>query len=129
MAVKAIPEGYHALTPNLNVNGADRAIEFYKKVFGAEERFVMRSPDGQVVHSELQIRDSVLMVAEAMRQPPTSTSVMVYTENVDALFDRAVKAGATVEMPLADMFWGDRFGTFRDPFGQQWSVATHKEDV
>jgi PhnB protein len=127
--VKAIPEGYHALTPNLNVKGADKAIEFYKKVFGAEERLAMKTPDGQVVHCELRIGDSVLMVAEAMRQPVTSTSVMLYTTDVDATFDRAVKAGATVEMPVADMFWGDRFGTLRDPFGQQWSIATHKEDV
>src|SRR5258705_12553999 len=102
MAVKAIPEGYHVLTPMVNVNGAGKALEFYKKVFGAEERMAMRSPDGQIVHCELKIGDSVLMMAEAMRQPATSSSVMIYTADADAMFDRAVKAGATVGMPLAD---------------------------
>ncbi len=136
--VQAIPEGYHTLTPGLIVQGAARAIEFYRKAFGAEERMRMPAPDGRIMHSELKIGDSIIFVNDEMPDmqclsPKTlkgsPISLYIYVENVDAAFKRAVEAGATVTMPLADMFWGDRFGKLVDPFGHQWGLATHKEDV
>jgi PhnB protein len=136
--VKPIPKGYHALSPNLVVREADRAIAFYKKAFGAEERFRMESPEGKIVHAELRIGDSMLMLADEMiggrcRAPQSlgasTVNIFLYVEDVDRVFKKAVKAGAKVEMPLTDMFWGDRFGSLTDPFGHSWSLATHKEDV
>jgi PhnB protein len=138
MAVKPIPEGYHSVTPYLAVDGAARAIDFYKQAFGAEERLRMPGPDGSIAHAELQLGDSKLMLSDPFPQsqvkPPSERggptgSVFLYVEDVDATFDQAQEAGATVVSPLEDMFWGDRFGTLADPFGHVWSLATHKEDL
>jgi len=129
MAVKPVPEGYHTVTPFLTLKDAAGAIEFYKKAFGAQERVRMPTPDGKVAHAELQIGDSVVMLSEALQEPVTSASIYLYVPNADATFDRAVKAGAQSTMPLADMFWGDRYGRLTDPFGVRWGIATHKEDV
>ena len=127
--VKPIPSGYHSLTPYLSLRQADRAIEFYKKAFGAEERFRMPTPDGRVAHAEMQIGDSIFMLTEAIEEPVTSASLYLYVADVDAVFARAVAAGAQPAMQPADMFWGDRFGRVTDPFGVRWSIATHTEDV
>jgi PhnB protein len=135
-----IPEGYHTITPSLVVKGAAEAIEFYKRAFGAEElcRMPMPGPDGQVKigHAELKIGNSWLFLADEFPSygvvgPNGSSPVTIhlYVTDVDAVFNRAVEAGATVKMPLANMFWGDRYGKLTDPFGHSWSVATHVEDV
>lgn len=139
MAVKPVPEGYHTLTPSLTVRNAERAIEFYKQAFGAEVRGgVAKGPDGKVMHAELKIGDSVIMLndeyPEFGSKSPQSIGdsgmgLHIYLDNVDAAFDRAVKAGAAVEMPLMDQFWGDRYGKLRDPFGHKWSMATHVKDM
>ena len=138
MAVRPIPEGYHTLTPYLAVEDAARAIEFYKDAFGAEEIHRMPGPDGSIAHAELQIGDSKLMLSDPfpqsnVRPPPErggpTASVFMYVDDADAVFEQAQTAGATVSMPLEDMFWGDRFGSLTDPFGHVWSVATHIEDV
>lgn len=138
MAVKPIPEGFHTLTPHLVVRDASRAIEFYKKAFGANMLGVHKAPDGKIMHASLQIGDSMLMLNDEFPQGTpspnspgggTSVSIFLYVDNVDALFNKAVSAGATVEMPLENMFWGDRFGSIKDPFGHLWSLATHIEDV
>lgn len=136
-AVRPIPEGYHSLTPTLVCKGAARAIEFYKEVFRAKEINRMTGPGNTIGHAELQIGDSRLMLSDefpGMAQTPgpnpiTSNALFVYTDNVDALFERAVKAGSKVEMPLQNQFWGDRYGKIRDPFGHQWGLAQHIEDV
>jgi PhnB protein len=136
--VKPIPEGYHTVTPYLTIRDAAKAIEFYKKAFGAMEEFRMETPAGKIGHAELKIGDSKIMLSEEMgdgscKSPEalggSPVGMMLYVENVDEIFDRAVAAGAKVTMPLADMFWGDRFGSITDPFGHTWSIATHKEDV
>jgi PhnB protein len=135
--VKAIPEGYHSLTPALVCKGAARAIEFYKEVFHAKELVRMAGPNSSIGHAELQIGDSKLMLSDEFPgmanapgpNPVTSYSLFLYSDNVDAVFERAVKAGAKVEMPLQDQFWGDRYGKVRDPFGHQWGLAQHVEDV
>ena len=138
MAVKPIPEGYHSLQIYLAVEDAAKAIDFYRKAFGAEETIRMPGPDGKVAHAELQIGDSKLMLSDPMPQssvrPPserggTTASIFMYVDDADATFDQATAAGADVVMQLEDMFWGDRFGTLSDPFGHVWSVATHKEDL
>jgi PhnB protein len=138
MAAKPIPEGYHTVTPYLAVDDAAEAIEYYTKAFGAKERGRMEGPDGKIGHAELEIGDSVVMVSDpfpqASTRPPkelggTSASVFMYVEDVDAAVKRAVDAGATIAMEVADQFWGDRFGTVTDPFGHVWSIATHVEDV
>jgi uncharacterized glyoxalase superfamily protein PhnB len=138
MAVKPIPAGYHTLTPHMTVRDAQRAIEFYKQAFGATERGAMKRADGKVMHAELMIGDSILMVADEFPEygsmSPLSTGgtsmvLHIYVEDVDAAFDRAVKAGAKVEMPVSDMFWGDRYGKLADPFGHKWSIATHQADL
>jgi len=138
MAVKPIPEGYHTLTPYLAVDDAAEAIDYYKKAFGAKERVRMDTPDGKIGHAELEIGDALLMLSDpfpqASTQPPkelggTSASVFMYVEDVDAVVKKAVDAGASVTMEVADQFWGDRFGTVTDPFGHVWSIATHVEDV
>ena len=137
--VRPIPEGYHSLTPVLNVNDPAKALEFYARAFGAVELYRMTSPDGETIwHAEIQIGDSRLMLGgehpEMGMSSPTSlggtaSSVHVYVEDADAAFQRAVDAGATVAMPLMDAFWGDRYGQLTDPFGHRWSIATHIEDV
>lgn len=138
MPPQPIPEGYHSLNPYLAVDDAAEAIEFYKQAFGAKERLRMDGPNGTIGHAELEIGDSVFMLADPMPQsnytPPkelggTSTGLLLYVEDVDTVFQRAVDAGATVTMPVENMFWGDRFGQLTDPFGHGWQVATHVEDV
>ena len=137
--VKAIPEGHHTITPYLVVRNGTQAIEFYKKAFGAEERFCMNTPDGKSIgHAELKIGDSLFMLADEFPQmnslSPESIggspiSMYVYVEDVDAVFNQAVSAGATVLNPVMDMFYGDRWGYIKDPFGHLWSIATHKKDL
>lgn len=138
MAVKPVPDGYHTLTPFLTVRDAARAIEFYKQAFGAKERGVMKGPDGKVMHAELMIGDSIIMMSDEFPEfgsvSPQSIGgsamgLHIYLDNVDAAFDRAVKAGAQVEMPVAEQFWGDRYGKLKDPFGHKWSIATHTRDM
>jgi uncharacterized glyoxalase superfamily protein PhnB len=138
MSVKPIPEHYHTLTPYLTVRDATRAIEFYKQAFGATERGVMKGPDGKVMHAELMIGDSIIMLGDEFPEfgalSPQSTGgagmgLHIYVDGVDAAFDRAVKAGAEVEMPVMDQFWGDRYGKLKDPFGHKWSIATHTKDM
>jgi PhnB protein len=136
-SVRPIPVGYHSITPQLTCRDASGAIEFYKKVFGAKVLVHMPGPGGKVMHAELQIGDSKLMLNDefpgmAVAPEPSalhSSSLFVYSEDVDALFKRATDAGAHVDMPLDNMFWGDRYGKFTDPFGHQWGAATHVEDV
>ena len=127
--VKAVPEGYHTVTPFLNVEGANEALAFYKKAFGAEERVRMPTPDGKIMHSEIKIGDSIVMVSDAMMNPVTKSSIHLYVPDADVVWNRATDAGAKVEMPIADMFWGDRYGVLSDKWGNRWAVATHKEDV
>ena len=134
--VRAIPEGFNTLSPHIMVRGADKAIDFYKKAFGAEEIFRMPGPDGKtVMHAELKFGNSTLMMCEEMpgmecssTSPQTAgkaTAVLhMYVEDADAMYNRAVKAGAKQTMPLTDMFWGDRYGQVKDPYGLQWSFAT-----
>jgi PhnB protein len=138
MAVKPIPEGYNTVSPYLAVDDAAEAIEYYKKAFGAKERVRMHAPDGKIGHAELEIGDSVVMLSDPFPQfatrPPkelggTSASVFLYVEDVDAVVKQAVDAGGSIEMEVADQFWGDRFGSVQDPFGHNWAVATHVEDV
>ena len=136
--VKSVPDGYHTATPYLRVRGAAKAIEFYKKAFGAEETVRMPGPDGKtVMHAEMKIGDSVIMLGEESKEmnapSPQSlggsgSGVHLYVRDVDAFVARAVAAGAKLAMPLADMFWGDRYGKLTDQFGHEWSVATHNED-
>ncbi len=136
--VKPIPDGYHTATPYLTIRGAVAAIEFYKRAFGAKELFQMPGPDGKIMHAEIRIGDSNIMLADESAatgtQSPqalngTAASVFLYVEDVDATFKQAVKAGAKETMPVQDMFWGDRFGKLTDPFGHKWMLATHIEDV
>jgi uncharacterized glyoxalase superfamily protein PhnB len=137
--VKPIPEGSHTITPGLVVRGGKKALEFYKAAFGAKELGVMYGPDGKsVMHAELKIGDSKLYIGDEMPEMGavspqklggSPVTLHIYTEDCDALFKRAVAAGAKVKMPLADMFWGDRYGKVTDPFGHEWGISTHKEDV
>ena len=137
-----IPEGFHTVTPSIVCRDAAKAIEFYKTALGAEERMRMNSPDGKVMHSELRIGNSVIFVTDefpdmgtgcAMKSPQTlgasTASLNIYVEDVDTAFATAVSHGVKVTMPVSDMFWGDRFGSFTDPFGHTWSISTHKEDL
>ena len=131
--VAAIPAGYHTLTPFLTCRGAARAIDFYKKAFGAKENVRMANPDGSVMHAELKIGNSIFMLGDPMmpnaESPSNATGLFIYSENTDKAFAKAIAAGATAEMPPADMFWGDRYAKLVDPFGHRWSIATHIEDV
>ncbi|MDQ3821968.1 MAG: VOC family protein [Actinomycetota bacterium] len=138
MATRPIPEGYNSITPVLAVEDASAAIEFWKRAFGAKERMRMDGPGGTVAHAELEIGDSLIMTADqfpqASTKPPkelggTSSAVFLYVEDVDAVVQDAVDAGAEITMPVEDQFWGDRFGQVRDPFGHIWQIATHVEDV
>jgi PhnB protein len=138
MSVKPIPEGYHSVTPYLIISGASDAIEFYKKAFGAAELFRFPAPDGKIGHAEIKIGDSPIMLADeypAMGyKGPQSLggspiTLMIYVEDVDNVFNRAVDAGATVKEAVQDKFYGDRTGTLTDPFGHVWHISTHKEDV
>ena len=137
--VRPIPEGYHTLTPSLTVANATAAIEFYKRAFGATE--IMRSnlPDGRIMHAEIQVGDSRIMLNDEFPEwggkpgplglGGTAVNLHLFVEDADALYNQAVAAGATVEMELADMFWGDRYGKVLDPYGHSWAIATHQEDV
>jgi len=136
--LKAIPKGYHSVTPNLVVRDVAKAIDFYKKAFGAEEIARMPGPDGKVVHAELRIGDSIVMLGDerpdmGSKSPKayggSSVNFYLYFEDVDAAWKRAVDAGAKPTMPLADMFWGDRTGKLEDPFGHSWSPAEHVKDL
>ena len=125
----AAQPGYHTVTPMLTISGAEDAIAFYQKAFGAKERLRMPGPDGKIAHAEIVIGDSVVMISDVGEQPATASALHVYVPDCDALYSQAVAAGASARTPLQDMFWGDRFGTVTDPFGNTWSIATHKEDV
>jgi PhnB protein len=136
--VKPIPDGYPQVTPYLCVEGAEAAIEFYGKVFGAEERVRMAGPENTIGHAELQLGDSLIMLSDPFPgmnvQSPkeiggTPVTVSVYVEDVDGVFNAAIEAGATEQRPVENQFYGDRTGQFEDPFGHRWSVATHVEDV
>jgi len=138
MATKAIPDGYHTVTPYLIVNGAADAIDFYKRAFGATEIMRMPDPKGRIGHAEIRVGDSVIMMADqhhemGYRDPRslggTAVSIVLYVDNVDTVFDRAIKAGAKSQRPVADQFYGDRMGTLEDPFGHVWTIGTHIEDV
>jgi uncharacterized glyoxalase superfamily protein PhnB len=140
MSSKAIPDGYDALIPCAIVRDAAKAIEFYKDVFGATEMMRMPYPDGKkIAHAEIKIRDHVLMLGDENPQMgaiapkpgegPPPASVMIYVQDVDSVFNKAVSKGAKSMMPPSDMFWGDRYGKFLDPFGHLWGIATHKKDV
>jgi len=137
-SVKPIPEGMRSLTPHLVCDGAAAAIEFYKKAFGATEVTRLPAPDGRLMHAQVRIGDSVLMLVDEWpdmgalgpnKLKGTSVTLHLYVTDVDAAFAKAVAAGATVKMPLADMFWGDRYGQVQDPFGHMWSLATHQRDL
>jgi PhnB protein len=138
MAIQPIPEGYHTATPYLVIDGAAEAIDYYKNAFGAKERMRMEAPDHRIGHAEIEIGDSLVMLSDAFPQSTTkaptelggtTAGVFLYVEDVDAVVKKAVDAGATVTMEVADQFWGDRFGSITDPFGHSWSIATHVEDV
>ncbi len=136
---KPIPDGYRTVTPYITVHGAAQAIDFYKRAFGAQEVERMTGPDGKsVMHAEIRIGDSVVMLSDESPQSGTRSpqalggttgSIFLYVPDVDAAFKRAIDAGAKPVMPPADMFWGDRFGKLVDPFGHHWGMATHKEDL
>ncbi len=136
---KPIPDGYHAVTPYLIVDDAARAIEFYTRALGAEELMRMPGPGGRIMHAEIRIGDSVVMLGDEppdkadCRSPRSAgartASLYVYVTDVDAVVGRAAGAVARIVTPLADMFWGDRIATIEDPSGHQWTVATHKEDL
>jgi len=130
MAVNPIPEGYHTITPALVAEGADAVLEFLKKAFGAAELMVHRHPNGRIWHSELQIGDSRIMLSEANEQfPALPAAFSLYLEDVDAVYRRAIEAGATSLREPADQFYGDRTGGVRDSAGNQWWISTHVEDV
>ena len=139
----AVPKGYHTVTPHLVLDECAQAIEFYKKAFGAQEVIRMPGPGGKVVHAEIQVGDSKVMLNDEMPPMPgqpglykspkaaglATAALFLYVDDVDKTFDRAVKAGCTARQPPTDMFWGDRFGQVIDPFGLTWGMATHVEDV
>jgi PhnB protein len=139
--VNPVPAGYHNVTPYISVKGAAKALDFYKRAFGAEVTVRMDMPDGRVGHAEMKIGDSNVMLADEMpdmadavtRSPVTlggsSVGLMIYLDDVDTRFKRAVEAGATVKRPVQDQFYGDRTGTLQDPFGHIWTIGTHVEDV
>lgn len=133
--VKPVPEGHPTITPGLTCKSAARAIDFYKQVFGAKELMRMEGPGGSIGHAELSIGNSKIMINDEFPGHAVAPadckghSLYVYFEDCDAVFSRAIAAGAKVDMPVANQFWGDRHGVFTDPFGHRWGVATHVEDV
>jgi len=136
--VKFTPEGFHTATPYLIIGGAAKAIDFYKRVFGATEEYRMAGQDGRIGHAIIHIGDSTIMMADEFpelgyRGPlslgGTASSILLYVQDVDAVFQRAIAAGAKEFLPVKDQFYGDRNGTLKDPFGHQWTIATHIEDV
>ncbi|MEE9522442.1 MAG: VOC family protein [candidate division NC10 bacterium] len=137
-AAKPIPEGFHSVTPHLIVRNAAQAIDFYTKAFAAQELSRMPGPDGKLLHAEIKIGDSILMLCDEFPHWNTlgpqslgasAVGIHIYVQDADALFTQAVTAGATVKMPIEDTFWGDRFGKVTDPFGHEWSIATRKRDL
>jgi PhnB protein len=136
MAVTPIPAGYHSVTPYLVMDGAAKAIDFYKQAFDATELFRMPMPDGKVAHAEIKIGDSPIMMADEQEEHKgpksyggTPVSLMIYVKDVDRVFKQAIAAGGKEQRPVVDQFYGDRSGTLVDPFGHIWTVATHVEDV
>ncbi len=127
--VNPIPAGHTTVTPFLNVKGAAEAIDFYKKAFGAEEIARMHGPNNSIVHAEIKIGNALIMLSDAIMNTPTASSMHLYVEDCDAWWSRATAAGCKIEMPIADMFWGDRYGVLSDRFGNRWAIATHKEDL
>lgn len=136
--VKAIPDGMHTVTPHLIIEGAAKALDFYKAAFGAEELSRLPGPDGRLMHASFRIGTSVLFAADAFPEwgsngpqhfKGTPVTIHLYVEDCDAAFARAIAAGCAVKMPPADMFWGDRYGVLTDPFGHAWSIATHTRDL
>jgi PhnB protein len=136
--VQPIPKGYHTVIPTLTVRDAAQALEFYKNAFGAKEKTRMPGPDGKIMHAEIMIGDSHIMLGEENLQMNqlspqslngTASGLYIYVNNVDKVFDQAVKAGATADMPVMDAFWGDRFGHVKDPFGHSWGIATRKRNL
>jgi PhnB protein len=136
--VNPIPPGFHTVTPHLIVKDAAKALDFYSRAFGAQELSRMPGPNGEIIHAQMRIGDSPIMLADEFpamgaRGPlalgGSSVTLHIYTDNADALFARATAAGATVKMPLADQFWGDRYGQVTDPFGHVWSIGTHVKDM
>jgi len=134
--VKAIPTGYTTITPSMTVKDAPKVIEFYKKAFGATERMRMPGPDGKIMHAEIQIGNSIIMMNDEVMGSRSAQTVggspisfYVYVEDADAAFKKAIAAGAKQQYPLTDMFWGDRMGTLEDPFGHKWTIAQHIKDV
>jgi uncharacterized glyoxalase superfamily protein PhnB len=137
-SVKPIPDGMHSLTPHLVVDGAAKAIEFYKKAFNAVEEIRMPGPGGRLIHASVRIGDSALMLVDEfpdmgaigpLKLKGSPVTIHLFVPDVDATVAQAVAAGAEVTMPVADMFWGDRYGQLKDPFGHSWSVATHQRDL
>lgn len=135
-AKRPIPEGYHTVTPQLTLDDAQRAIDWYRKGLGAEETSRFTGPDGKIMHAEIRIGDSRLMVNDPVMDGKgpkavggSPAALWIYVEDCDALFKRAVDAGAQVKMQMADQFWGDRCGTITDPAGYQWTIATRKEEL
>lgn len=136
--VRAVPEGFHTITPHLIVRNSKAAIDFYQKAFGAQlQGGIAYTPDGKVMHAMVKIGDSLLMLNDefpehgvvAPKDGETGISLHIYVDDVDELFERATEAGAKVKMPLADMFWGDRYGKVVDPFGHMWTLGTHIKDM
>jgi PhnB protein len=138
VAVKPIPDGYHSVTPYLIIKGVDEALEFYKKAFGAQELLRVPGPGGKIMHAEMKIGDSPIMMSDEwpeagftgpLTRGGTTVSILIYCPNVDAFVDRAVTAGVKILKPLQNQFYGDRSATFSDPYGHIWTAATHVEDV
>ena len=138
MTARPVPQGYHTVTPYLIVKNAVKALDFYRRAFGAQELMRFDQPDGKIGHAEIKVGDSPVMLADefpdmGFRSPETlggaGVGLMIYVENVDSMFSQALSAGAKQLKPVQDQFWGDRTGTVTDPFGHVWTIATHKEDV
>jgi len=138
VSTKPIPPGFHTVTPSLVVRNAAEAIDFYKKALGAEEIMRMPDPSGRISHAELKIGDSIIFLSDEFPNMPTTSpqtlggctgGFYLYVPDVDKSFQRAVDAGGKATMPVSDMFWGDRFGQFTDPFGHTWSISTHTKDL
>jgi PhnB protein len=127
--VRPIPKGYHAVSPSLTQDDAGQTIEFCKKAFGAKVLMRMQGPGGKIMHAEVLIGDSIVMLNDVMQEPAQPANLFLYVQDVDKTVARASKAGATVLMAPQDMFWGDRFGRIQDPSGNRWGIATHREDV
>ena len=136
--VQAMPAGMHSVTPHLVCDGASAAIDFYQKAFGATDASKMPGPDGRIMHAQVRIGDSTVMLVDENRAygmlgpkavGGSPVTIHLYVDDVDTVYQRAVDAGATAKMPPADMFWGDRYGVLEDPFGHHWSIATHKREV